>query len=97
MNTRTRIPLFAKSLTKSRSWNKGKTYQTCTLLAGLMRSRKIRNALIVCPVAVMKTWEKEAKLIIEKLCGIGTLSLRIVDSSIKRERRAMMLEEALLW
>lgn len=74
----------------------GKTFQTCTLLAGLMRSRSIRNALIICPVAVMKTWEREARLVLEHLCGIN-VSIRIVDSSIRRERRSMFLEEALTW
>ena len=74
----------------------GKTFQTCTLLGGLMRSRVIRNALIICPVVVMKTWEREMKLILEQYCGVK-VSIRIVDSSIKRERRAMLLEEALRW
>lgn len=72
----------------------GKTYQTCTLLAGLMRLRSIRNALIICPVAVMKNWERESRLILEHICGIG-VTIRNVDSSIRRERRAMFLEEAL--
>jgi hypothetical protein len=62
-----------------------------------MRTKKIRNALIVCPVAVMQTWEKESKLIIKKLCRIENISIRIIDSSTKRNRRAIMLEEALQW
>jgi SNF2 family DNA or RNA helicase len=74
----------------------GKTFQTCTLLAGLMRSRTISSALIVCPVAVMKMWEREAQMIVEKYCGVR-VSIRIVDSSIRRERRAMLLDEALRW
>jgi Superfamily II DNA/RNA helicases, SNF2 family len=75
----------------------GKTFQTCSLLAGLMKSRSIRNALIICPVAVMKNWERESRLIIEHLCGLSKVTIRVVDSSIRRERRSMFLEEALTW
>ncbi len=74
----------------------GKTFQTCTLLGGLMRSQSISNALIVCPVAVMKNWEREARLILEKYCGLN-ISILLVDSSIRRERRAFLLEDALRW
>lgn len=74
----------------------GKTYQTCTLLGGLMRAGTIRNALIISPVVVMKNWERESRMILEKFCGVR-VSILNIDSSIKRERRAMLLEEALKW
>lgn len=74
----------------------GKTFQTCTILGALMRSRTIKNALIVCPVAVMATWEREGRMILDKCCGLK-VTIRIIDSSIRRERRAILLEEALSW
>ena len=72
----------------------GKTFQVLTLLAGLMRTKTIRNALIVCPVAVLKSWEREAIGILKQCCGLN-ITIRMMDSKIQKQRRAMMLEEAL--
>lgn len=37
----------------------GKTFQTVTFLCALMRMRKIRSALILCPVSVLTSWQRE--------------------------------------
>ena len=37
----------------------GKTFQTVTFLCGLMRMNKIRRALILCPVSVLTSWQRE--------------------------------------
>ena len=75
----------------------GKTFQSCTLLGGLLRAKTIRNALIICPVAVLKNWEKEAKWILNGFCAINNLTIQVIDSSMKRDRRAWMLEDAVRW
>ena len=72
----------------------GKTFQVLSLLGGLMRTKEIRNALIVCPVAVLKSWEREANGILKKCCGLN-ITIRVLDSKIQKMRRAMLLEEAL--
>ena len=37
----------------------GKTFQTVTFLCGLMRMNKIKRALILCPVSVLCSWQRE--------------------------------------
>ena len=39
----------------------GKTFQTTTLLAGLFLKNKIQRVLILCPVSVLNSWEREIK------------------------------------
>jgi SNF2 family DNA or RNA helicase len=76
----------------------GKTYyQTCALLGGLMRTKSIKNALIVCPVVVMRNWEKEARIILEDYCDLKGAFIQVIDSSIRKDRRALFLEDALRW
>jgi len=73
----------------------GKTYQTLALLGGLMRERTIRNALILCPVSLMRTWEREANDVIRKMCGVRQLDICVVSSDISKNRRTNLIREAI--
>jgi len=73
----------------------GKTIQTLTFIGGLMRSRSIRNALVVCPLSVLQSWQREAEDAF-KNCGVASSAMiRVLDSSVKKSRRSIFLEEAL--
>ena len=37
----------------------GKTFTVITFLCGLLRSRHIKNVLILCPVSVVESWSRE--------------------------------------
>lgn len=73
----------------------GKTYQTLTFLGGMMRARTIRNALIVAPVSVLRSWEKEANVIV-KMC-VSNVSIKVVSSDINKRSRQRLLQSALEW
>jgi len=73
----------------------GKTYQTLTFLGGMMRARSIRNALIVAPVSVLRSWEKEANAVV-KMC-VSNVCIKVVSSDIARKTRERMLRSALEW
>ena len=74
----------------------GKTLQTLTVIGGLMRSRSIRNALVVCPLSVVQNWQREARAALQECC-VPSVTIQIVDSSIAKNRRSVYLENALSW
>lgn len=72
----------------------GKTFQTLTYLGGLMRARSIRNALIVAPVSLLRTWQVEARDIVQRCCA-PRVTISVVSSDIRKQKRCDMLVEAL--
>lgn len=74
----------------------GKTYQTLAYLGGLMRSRTIRNALVVAPLSVLRSWEKEAEIVMKRSC-VHQVTIFVVQSETRKDRRCRMLREALSW
>ena len=74
----------------------GKTMQTLTLLGGLMLSKTIRNALVVCPKSVLLNWEREARDVLEKYYSLRE-NIVVLDSNIRPQRREALLNDALKW
>ena len=74
----------------------GKTYQTLAYLGGLMRAHTIRNALVVAPLSVLRSWENEAQQIMKRYC-VPKITILVVTSEIRKDRRCRMLTEALSW
>lgn len=72
----------------------GKTYQSLTFLGGLMRARTIRNALVVAPLSVLQSWEKEARVVISKSC-VPRITIIVLSSEMAKKRRQRLLQEAL--
>jgi len=70
----------------------GKTYTSLAFLGGLMRTRTIRNALIITPVSVLRSWESEANKII-KSCASG-VAILVVSSDMSKSRRIKLLQGA---
>ncbi len=76
----------------------GKTMQTLAFLGGLMISKSIRNALIVCPKSVLQNWEREARDVLEEYCGLdGVVNILVLDSNIRQDRRERLLKQSLTW
>lgn len=74
----------------------GKTYQSLTFVAGLMRSKTIRNAIVVAPLSVLRSWEKEAHRVIKKNC-VKNVTITVVNSDMGKNRRIRVLESAISW
>ena len=74
----------------------GKTIQTLSLLGGLMVSKVIRNALVVCPKSVLCNWYNEARDVLSTHCGLR-VNITILDSNIRQDRRERLLKDALIW
>lgn len=60
--------------------------QTLAYLGSLMRAETIRNAIIVCPKSVVRSWEREANLILKNMC-IPKASVYAVTSDMGKEKR----------
>lgn len=73
----------------------GKTYQALALLGGLMRARTIRNALVVAPVSVLRSWENEARKVVT-LC-VPNIHIQVISSAIPSNKRVPYLQKALKW
>lgn len=73
----------------------GKTFQTLTLLGGLMRAKTIRNALVVAPLSVLRSWEREANAV-AKAC-VPHIRIQVVSSDISKATRSRRLQDALEW
>jgi SNF2 family DNA or RNA helicase len=73
----------------------GKTYMALTLLGGLMRSKTIRNGLIVAPLSVLRSWETEATKVV-KLC-VPNITILVVSSDVGKAMRCKHLRTALTW
>ena len=74
----------------------GKTLQTLSLLGGLMLSKTIRNALVVCPKSLLLNWEREARDILENHCSMR-VNIIVLDSNIRQEKRERILKDSLRW
>ena len=75
----------------------GKTFQTLTLLGGLMRQRTVRNSLIIAPVSLLRTWEKEAIKIFKKFECVPQVTIIVLGSNVAKLKRKRLLLEALEW
>jgi SNF2 family DNA or RNA helicase len=74
----------------------GKTLQTLSLLGGLMTSKSIRNALVVCPKSLLLNWEREARDVLIRHCKLRVCII-VVDSNISQDRRERIMKQALKW
>jgi len=74
----------------------GKTFQSLTLLGGLMRARTIRNALVVAPLSVLQSWEKEALRVLKRSC-VPKITILVLSSDMAKARRQMLLQQAFSW
>ena len=63
----------------------GKTYTTLAYLGGLMRAGTIQNALIIAPLSVLRSWEKEAWKIL-RLC-VPSIKVTVFNSEVSKIRR----------
>jgi hypothetical protein len=73
----------------------GKTYMALTFLGGMLRTKTIRNALIVAPLSVLRSWETEAEKVL-KLC-VPHVIINVVSSDIGKATRFKRLRTALQW
>lgn len=74
----------------------GKTMQTLSLLGGLMMSKQIKNALIVCPKSLLLNWEREAIDVLINHCMLRA-NIIVLDSSMRQDKRERILKQALKW
>jgi hypothetical protein len=58
-----------------------------------MRTRTIRNALIVAPVSVLRSWEKEANRVLRQC--LDHVSIKVVSSD--QSNRTYAIGDALDW
>jgi len=66
---------------------------TLTYLGGLMRAGVTRNSLIVAPVSVLQSWEKEARKV---LAGcVPCVRIQKLSSDMTKKQRLRLLKEAL--
>lgn len=70
----------------------GKTFQTLTFLSGLLYQRTIKNAIIVAPVSLLRTWEKEANDIVKGIIPNVTIT---VLHGVSKNKRSLLLRDAL--
>ena len=59
-----------------------------------MRAKTIRNALIICPVSVIRTWEREGADILRQSC-VPKVAICVVSSDVKKHQRTRLLQTAL--
>ncbi|KAL9183089.1 hypothetical protein ACHAXT_004876 [Thalassiosira profunda] len=71
----------------------GKTMQTLSYLGALMRAQAISNAIVVCPKSVVRSWEREANLILKNLC-VEKASVYAVTSDMSKEKRKRIFADA---
>ena len=63
----------------------GKTYVTLSYLGGLLRAGTIRNALVIAPLSVLRSWEKEARNVLRQC--VPSVKVTVLDSQLSRNRR----------
>jgi SNF2 family DNA or RNA helicase len=68
---------------------------TVCFLGGLFRSRTIKNALIVAPLSVLRSWENEAKKVVTK-CSQHA-KIQVISSELKPTKRIRMIRDAIRW
>eukprot|EP00934_Nitzschia_sp_Nitz4_P000501 Nitzschia sp. Nitz4//scaffold174_size87051//2661//6007//NITZ4_005097-RA/size87051-augustus-gene-0.66-mRNA-1//-1//CDS//3329538836//501//frame0 len=71
----------------------GKTYQTLTLLGGLMRARTIKNALVVAPLSVLRSWEREAHKVLAQC--LTSVNIQVIGSDTGKGTRQNRLYQAM--
>jgi len=72
---------------------------TLSFLGGLFRAKTIRNALVVAPVSVLRSWEKESYKILKTLkCCAAPVRIQVVSSEgMTVLQRSRALRRALEW
>jgi SNF2 family DNA or RNA helicase len=70
----------------------GKTMQTLAFLGSLMRAQTISNAIVVCPKSVVRSWEREAKLILKNMC-VPKATVYAVTSDMSKEKRLQIFSD----
>jgi SNF2 family DNA or RNA helicase len=73
----------------------GKSRTTLAFLGGLMRTETIRNALIVAPLSVLRSWEGEAEKVL-RAC-VPAVRISVASSSVSKSIRYQRLQDALEW
>ena len=73
----------------------GKTYQTLAFLGGMMRAKTIKNALILAPLSVLPSWEKEASDIL-RVCA-SNACIEVITSECHENKRQCLWQSALEW
>ena len=68
---------------------------TLTYLGGLMRAGTIKNALIVAPLSVLRSWEKEANNVL--VACVPNVRVKVLSSEVGKNNRSKILTEALAW
>ncbi|KAL7455027.1 hypothetical protein ACHAWC_008543 [Mediolabrus comicus] len=71
----------------------GKTMQTLAYLGSLMRAETISNAVIICPKSVVRSWEREANLILKNM-SVPKATVSAVTSDMGKEKRKRVFEDA---
>jgi len=67
--------------------------QTLAYLGSLMRAETISNAVIICPKSVVRSWEREANLILKNMC-VPKATVSAVTSDMGKEKRKRVFEDA---
>jgi SNF2 family DNA or RNA helicase len=57
-----------------------------------MRAGTIRNALVIAPLSVLRSWEKEAGKILPQC--VSNIRISVVSSSVSVKERRRILKEA---
>ena len=71
----------------------GKTMQVLAYLGSLMRAQTISNAIVVCPKSVVRSWEREANLILKNMC-VRSASISAITSDMSKEKRKRVFADA---
>lgn len=60
-----------------------------------MRSKTIKNALVVAPLSLLRSWEKEAYKVMRQC--VPHVHIQVVSSDTTRRTRQRRIDEALEW
>ena len=60
-----------------------------------MRSKNIKNALVICPPSLLDSWRREAEGIFRHC--LNSYMIEIIDSKVKKPDRPLISREALEW
>lgn len=71
----------------------GKTFMTLTYIGGLMRAGTISNALILAPLSVLRSWEREAMNVLRQC--VPDVEIKILQSEMSKKQRDHILDKAL--
>ena len=62
-------------------------------ITGLMKAGTIRNCLIVAPVSVLRSWEKEARNVLAAC--VPRIQIIVLSSDVSKQKRERLLDKAL--